>query len=288
METHVKTGLVVEGGGMKCAYSAGILDRFLDEDIHFDYVIGVSAGASNSASYLAKQRGRNLRFYTDHITDKRYFGAYSFLTTGDIFGLDHIYSTLTNSDGADPIDLAEIKRDPAEYEIVVTNAVTGRPEFISKETIHQDEYEVFKATSCIPAVCRARHMNGNAYFDGGLSDPIPVDRAVKMGCKKMVVILSKPRDYVKEPQKMMAFVKLRCRKYPRIIKIVENRHKMYMKRFRKIFELEEQGRAFVFAPSEHLAGGTYKMDPDGNYKLYELGIADFDARREELRKFLES
>lgn len=96
----MKTGLVVEGGGMKCAYSAGILDRFLDEHITFDYCIGVSAGSANVASYLAGQRGRNLRFYVDHLHEPGYMGVKNLLRTGQFFGLQYIYQTLTNSDGA--------------------------------------------------------------------------------------------------------------------------------------------------------------------------------------------
>ena len=99
----MKTGLVVEGGGMKCAYSAGILDKFLDDDITFSYCIGVSAGAANTLSYLAGQRGRNLRFYTEHLSDPRYLSVRSLVHTGNLFGLQYIYGTLTNSDGADPL-----------------------------------------------------------------------------------------------------------------------------------------------------------------------------------------
>lgn len=82
-----KTGLIVEGGGMKCAYSAGILDAFIDENITFDYAIGVSAGSANVASFLAGQRERNLRYYTDWIKDPGYFGIKSFIKTGNLFGL---------------------------------------------------------------------------------------------------------------------------------------------------------------------------------------------------------
>ena len=90
-----KIGLIVEGGGMKCAYSAGILDAFIDENITFDYAIGVSAGSANVASFLAGQRGRNLRYYTDWIKDPGYFGVKSFIKTGNLFGLQHIYGDMT-------------------------------------------------------------------------------------------------------------------------------------------------------------------------------------------------
>jgi len=118
----MKIGLVVEGGGMKCAYSAGILDKFLDDHIQFDYCIGVSAGAANTLSYLAGQRGRNLRFYTEHLSDPRYLSVHSLIRTGSLFGLQYIYGTLTNSDGKDPIDYDAIMKNPAEFYMPATNS----------------------------------------------------------------------------------------------------------------------------------------------------------------------
>ena len=115
MEKHKKIGLVVEGGGMKCAYNAGILDAFLDHKITFDYCIGVSGGSGNVASYIAGQRGRNLRFFTDHIHYPKYFGLKSLLRTGNLFGLEYIYAELTNSTGKDPLDFAAIMKNPTEY-----------------------------------------------------------------------------------------------------------------------------------------------------------------------------
>ncbi len=114
-DTRKKIGLVVEGGGMKCAYGAGIMDAFLDEGITFDYCIGVSGGSGNVASYLAGQRGRNLRFFTDHIHSPDYFGLKSLLKTGDLFGLEYIYGDLTRRDGEDPLDFPALMKNPSEY-----------------------------------------------------------------------------------------------------------------------------------------------------------------------------
>ena len=130
-----KTGLVVEGGGMKCAYSAGILDRFLDEGIRFDYVIGVSAGSANAASYLAGQRGRNKRFYTDHIHEPEYFGFRNFIKKGNLFNLYYIYDTLTAEGGGDELDLAAVKENPAEFVITATDAETGKPPYFTKDDL---------------------------------------------------------------------------------------------------------------------------------------------------------
>ena len=142
-----KIGLVVEGGGMKCAYNAGILDAFLDAGISFDYCIGVSAGSGNLASYLAGQRGRNLRFFTEHIHSPRYFGLKSLMKTGDLFGLQYIYGELTCAEGQDPLDFNAFMKNPAEYEAVVTNALTGKPEYFGREMMKQDEYRLIMASS---------------------------------------------------------------------------------------------------------------------------------------------
>lgn len=199
MKRH-KTGLVVEGGGMKCAYNAGILDAFLESGITFDYCIGVSAGAGNLASYLAGQHGRNFRFFTEHIHTPEYFGLRSLLKTGDLFGLQYIYGTLTYSNGQDPLEYEAIMRNPTQYEAVVTNAETGRAEYYGKEQFHPNDYRLVMASSAIPVVCHPVQLNGVKYYDGGLSDAITVYRAMEQGCDRLVVILSKPWEYRRKPQ----------------------------------------------------------------------------------------
>lgn len=282
-----RIGLVVEGGGMKCAYSAGILDRFLDDHVTFDYAIGVSAGASSTASYLAGQRGRNLRFYTTHIHEKGYFGIGSFLKTGDLFGLDYIYRDLTNSDGADPLDFPALMKNPADYEVVASNANTGKPAYFDKSVMKQDDYIQIIASCCLPAACRPRIIDNVPYYDGGVSDPLPADRALTHGgCEKVVVIMTKPRDFEKKPEGMKAVYHHRCRMYPEIVKLLDNRHTTYMEHFRHIFDLEKEGKAFVLCPSEHLKMSTYAMDAEANQKLYDLGVSDYNEKAAALKAFL--
>lgn len=286
MRTEIKYGLVVEGGGMKCAYNAAILDRFLDEGITFDYCIGVSAGSGNLVSYLAGQRGRNLRFFTEHIHDPEYFGLRSLLKTGDLFGIQHIYGDLTRADGKDPLDFPAFLNNPTEYEAVVTNALTGRPEYFGKEAMKQDDYRLIMASSAIPAVCHPVELNGVPYFDGGLTDAIPVRRALEKGCDRLVVILSKNRDYVKKPQGMRPLYRLACRRYPRIVEALNRRHTVYNQNFQEVFALEQAGTAFVLAPSEPLHVGIYSMKEEAERALYDLGLQDFAAQKENLQNFL--
>lgn len=273
---------------MKCAYNAGILDAFIDEQITFDYCIGVSAGAGNLASYLAGQKERNLRFFTDHIHSSNYFGLKSLLKTGDLFGLRYIYGDLTRSDGKDPLDFAAFMSNPAEYQAVVTNALTGKPEYFGREMMRQDDYRLIMASSAIPVVCRPVMLNGVPYFDGGLTDAIPVRHALEQGCGKLVVILSKNRGYVRKPQGLQPLYRQICRKYPSIVDAIARRHIVYNANLKEVFELERAGVAFVFAASEPINVGTYSMKAELERELYEFGLRDFAAQRKDMMDFMAS
>ena len=282
-----KTGLVVEGGGMRCAYSAGLLDRFMENGITFDYCIGVSAGSANTASYVAGQKGRNIRFYTEHVDDPRYFGLRSFLKTGDIFGLEYIYGDLTNSGGKDPIDYQAIMDSPMEFKIVATNAFTGEPEYFDKTQMIKDDYRHIMASCAIPAACRPVEVEGNKYYDGGVADSIPVQRALDDGCEKLIVILSKPKDFVRKRQSLRPVYSVMCHKYPKIIKEINTRHIAYKEQKDFVAELERQGRAFVFAPDDSVSVSTFNMDIKKERQLYDMGLAHFDSRFEEFAQFME-
>lgn len=116
---------------------------------------------------------------------------------GDLFGLEYIYGTLTNSDGKDPIDYSAIQKNPAQFELVATKAVSGQPVYLDKSIMKQDDYRAIMASSAIPAACHPIKINGQAYYDGGVSDALPCKRALEQGCDKLVVITSKPRDFQK-------------------------------------------------------------------------------------------
>ncbi|MCR5785986.1 MAG: patatin family protein [Eubacterium sp.] len=282
----MKLGLVVEGGGMKCAYGAAILDRMLDLKINPDYAIGVSAGSANLASFLAGQRERNLRFYERHMHDKAYFGPISFAKTGSLFNLDFIYSTLSNSDGRDPLDFDAIKRNPSEFKMVATEAQSGLPHYFTKDELYQDDYTCIKASCALPVVCKPIEIDKKQYFDGGVSDAIPVQKALDDGCDKLIVILSKPRSYEKKPEGMKAVYTKLLKKYPQIIIALDNRHIMYKKCFSETFELEKEGKALVFAMSREMKMSTYSMDEFNNLKLYAMGLSDFEAKKDELLSFI--
>lgn len=282
----MKTGLIVEGGGMKCAYCAGILDKFLDDAVSFDYCSGVSAGAANTLSYLAGQRGRNLRFYTVHTKDPRYLGVRSFLRTGNLFGLQHIYGTLTNSDGGDPLDYEAVMKNPSEFYMPATDAATGKPHYFSKSDIVKDDYRTVMATCALPVFCRPVEVDGHYYYDGGVSDSIPIQFALDHGCEKLVVILSKPRSFVRQPEKYRAVYSRVLRKYPATVEAIDRRYLSYRAAIEQLNSLEKEGVALVFAPSRDLKLSTFSKDAAKEQELYDLGLEDYEAGKAALQKFI--
>lgn len=282
----MKTGLVVEGGGMKCAYSSGVLDVFMENGITFDYVNGVSAGCACAASFLAGQRERNRRFYSIHSMSKKYAGIENLIKTGSFFGLDYIYSTLTNEDGADPLDFDAMEANPAEFEVVATDAETGHAVYFDKKDMRKNDYAEIKASCSLPVMSRPQLVGGREYFDGGVSDSLPIQRAWEKGVRRAVVIFSKPEGFIKQPEGHRVIYTLALRKYPAIIYRLNHRHEFYNRQITKIRQMRDEGKVLTFSPRADIEVSTYKVDQDVMEELYENGREDAGRRVDELKEFL--
>ncbi|MCR5396439.1 MAG: patatin family protein [Lachnospiraceae bacterium] len=282
----MKTGLIVEGGGMKCAYSAGVLDGFLDENISFDYCIGVSAGAANSASFLAGQRERNKRFYCEHSKDPEYFGVRSFIKTGNLFGLDYIYGTLTEEGGKDPLDFDAMMKNDTEFEYPATEVETGKPRYFTKTDLAPNDYRPIKATCALPVASRAVEIEGKFYYDGGVSDSIPIWRSLEKGCEKVVVIMSKPQGYEMEPQGHRRIYSRVLRKSPNIVNDLNHRHEVYNAQLRQVLQMEKEGKAMVYFTPKLEKMSTYSIDTTVAEMLYQSGLYDAKESMDRLKEFL--
>jgi len=267
-----KIGLIDVGGGMRGIYGAGVLDHFLEHGVRFDYCIGVSAGAANIASFLAGQRGRNYRFYTRHSFDKRYMGVGNLLRTGSFFGLDFIYDTLTNR--VDPIDYDALMSTESELRVVATDAQTGQAKYFSNRDVRRGDLRILAASCALPAMCRPVKIGEHEYFDGGAADPVPVDTAVDEGCEKLVVILTKPLDFIKRRERCRLMYRTMLWKYPRVVQALDERHTAYMRSVEELRRLEREGRAVIIAPSRELGMGTASRDPGLLDRMYALGQRD--------------
>ena len=261
------------GGGMRGIYGAGVTDCFLDNNIEFDYCIGVSAGSANLASFLAKQRGRNYKFYTEFAMRKEYMGIDSFLKNGSFFNLEYVYSVLSNSDGECPLDYEAMMNNKSDFVVVATDAVTAEPAYFYKNSFQKDNYAAVKASSTVPVANKPYFLNGRAYFDGGVSDPVPFEKAFADGCGKVIVILTKPRDFIKKPERMQKVMKLELSRYPNIYNKIRDRHNIYNNSVKKLFEYEKEGKAIVLAPDDlngmNMTTKNHKILDDIYNKGYE-------------------
>jgi predicted patatin/cPLA2 family phospholipase len=280
-----KIGLVVEGGGMRGIYGCGVLDAFLENSISFPYGIGVSAGSANLASFIAEQEGRNYRFYTNYAFDERYMGFKNFVDTGSFFGMDFIYTELNEE--IDPINYEKLLNNDMEYYVVAVDAVTGLPVYFSKEDIAKFRGDVFKASSAVPAMCKPIEIDGKLYFDGGISDAIPVKRAFADGCDKIVAILTRPNGYIKKPEAGKAIYSEMLKEYPAIVKAMNVRHFIYNTTLKYILKLEEEGKALVFRPDNPDGVNIITRNKEQLVTLYNEGKLDAEARLDELKAFME-
>lgn len=266
-------GIVDVGGGLRGIFGAGIFDYCLDKGIQFDYCIGVSAGSANIASYLGNQRGRNYQFYMEYTFRKEYMSLHNFLHRGSYIDLDYGYGTLSNRDGENPLDYEAIQCSESVMKVVALNALTGETVYFDKSDLVQDDYAILKASSCLPVVCRPTSVKGNPCYDGGIADPVPVQKALDDGCDRVVVILTRPRDFVRVPEKDARFARLLKRRYPKAAERLACRYSTYNDEVKLAKEYEKQGRVLILAPDGCCGMKTLTKDKAGMQEMYEQGYA---------------
>ncbi len=268
----MKTGLVLEGGGMRGIYTVGVLDVFLDHQINFDYIIGVSAGAGNAASYISHQRGRGYHVDTAYVKDKRYIGIDPLLHKKSMFGLDFIYDTIPQE--LDPFDYDAFHADKSEFVTVVTDAETGKAVYFGKEHIIGKDFTVMKASAALPMFTPPVEYQGKKYFDGGAADSIPVERALQDGCDRLVIVLTRKRGYVKKPESMKSVYARMLKDYPHMIETLDNRHIVYNASLERCYELEKEGKAVIIAPEYPLVVDKFSTDTEKLEHCYMEGMRD--------------
>lgn len=274
------TGLILEGGGMRGVYTAGVLEYFAQHDIHFPYIIGVSAGACMAASFLSEQQGRNRTVSIDYVNDKRYLSFSNFIRKGELFGMDFIFDEIPNT--LVPLDVNKIISGKEEFVIVTTNCETGEPMYFYKEDYDaQTLGKLLRASSSIPFFADAVKHDGKYMLDGGIVDPIPIIKAESDGLTKNVVVLTKPRGYYKKESRMSTIINYK--KYPKVDERMKIRYKHYNERLDYIFEQEKKGNVVVIAPSENPGVGRTTRNTEKLEKLYELGFNDAKEQYEAVK-----
>ena len=280
----IEAGLVVEGGGMRGVYTAGVLDYFMEKNLYFDDCYGVSAGACHISSYVSKQIGRSIKVTLDYINDKRYCSVNSLIKTGDMFGVEMLYDLIPNK--LELYDYDTFNKFKGNFYSVVTNCKTGKAEYIKIKDMKKDIIAV-RASSSLPLLSRIVEINGKEYLDGGITDSIPIKKSIKDGHKKNVVILTRDKTYRKSKPKFLSLLKFKYKKYPNLVKAIENRYKIYNETLDFIEEEKAKNKVFIIQPKLPVKISRIEKDKDKLKELYDQGYEDAKEIYEDLMKFLE-
>ncbi|MBQ8117326.1 MAG: patatin family protein [Lachnospiraceae bacterium] len=279
-------GLVLEGGGMKGIYTAGVLDLFLDKELEFSSIYGVSAGACHLCSYVSKQRGRARDISLDYLDSKYYCGVQSLLTTGNLFNVDMCYHTIP--DYLYPFDHDTYLQYKGKAYSVVTNVETGQAEYLRLRDLRKDIIKV-QASASLPLVSNMVKIGGKLYLDGGMADSIPIRRSIVDGNRKSVVVMTKEVGYRRKPidKAQLALIKVRYAKYPRLVEAMEHRHQTYNECLDYIDQLEKKGKIFVIRPQKASEVARIEHDRAKMEKLYEQGYEEAKECFDPLMEYLE-
>ncbi len=281
----MKTGLLLEGGGMRGLYTAGILDVFMENNIKIDGIIGVSAGALFGMNYKSKQKGRVLRYNKKYAKNRDYMGFYSLLTTGNIMNEDFCFNRIVNE--LDPVDFETYRNSPIEFYAVVTNVETGKPEYIKLDDLENKEsLEYLRASGSMPFVSKPVIISNKKYLDGGISDSIPIEKIMSMGYDKIIVVLTRQAGYQKKKSNSM-LPKIYYKQYPKFVETIENRYKKYNEEVEKVEELEKQGKVFLIRPSKLIKIKRVEKDCNKIQEMYDLGQKDAIDNLEKLKQYLD-
>ena len=281
----MKTGIVLEGGAIRTIFSSGVCDALLPGNIMTDYVIGVSAGIAYGVSYVSRQIGRNLDIMVNYVNDKRYMGMSNLLRRNNraYFGLDFVFGEIPNR--LIPFDYDTFYAYPGVVEAAVTNLDTGRAEYFPVDRSDRN-FTILQATCAMPLLFPIFRIDGKPCLDGGAADAIPFDRAFEMGCDRVIVVLTRERSFRRQPEKLQPLMDLAYRKYPRFCDTMRRRADTYNAAREKLFALEQEGKALLFAP--HSTQGFHRTERDVA-KIRALWQDGYDAgmaRLDEVRAFL--
>ena len=278
-----KIGLILEGGGRRGIYTAGVLDFFIYKNIKVDWVVGVSAGGCHAASYLSKQYNRAFRTNIDYLDDKDYISFKNLIKNGSIFGMDLMFNKIPNE--LYPYDYETFNKSKSKFIVVATNCDTGKAEYFQLNDMKKDI--IYLQASCsIPMFANIVEINGFKLLDGGVSDSIPIEYALKQGCNKNIVILTRDKTYIKSKVKFLSLVKRKYKKYPKLVKSIANRHLKYNKTLNLIKSLEEKNEIFVIQPKYPVKVSQVEKNKDKLIKLYNDGYNDAKNSYEKIIEFI--
>ena len=277
-----KTGLVLEGGGMRGLYTAGVIDAMLDMAFQPDVICGTSAGAAFGVNLKSKQRERVIRYNTRFAGDKRYISIESYLKTGDMINVPFAYDLLPRE--LDPFDNDTYCTTPTEFFATVTNMRTGKAEYIRIDDGWK-QMDAIRASASLPFLSRPVQIGSDTYLDGGIVDNIPLTKCQEEGCNKIIVVLTRPKGQLVHDH-LEIIGRLWYSKYPKLQHAFRVRNRNYLNRIEEIDRLEQDGQIVVIRPSRLIGVARLEHDPAKLNALYQLGLHDTQTLRPQIEAYL--
>ncbi|MFO7951437.1 MAG: patatin family protein [Bacillota bacterium] len=250
MNNITDTALIFEGGGMRASYTSGFVNIMLENDIYFDYVAGISAGASNSVNYLTRDTERVKKSFVDLVLEPEFGGWRSFLKGEGYFRARYIYEETPYPGAALPLDFEKFKNNPAKLRIGAFELDSARMRYFTRDDIEsiQDLARIVRCSSTLPFFMPPATFQQKTYLDGGLGGGLALDIAKKNGFNKFFVVLTRPRGFRKKPFKIPLLVRAYYRKNPHVADALLTFYQKYNQTLNELEELERAGKAFLAFP----------------------------------------
>lgn len=283
------TGIIDVGGGMKCAYSAGLYDSFLDNGIKFDYYLGVSAGSMNLLSFIAGERGRNIQMYRNSAEGDEYLSVSNFVHTGAYMNYKKVREEVYSDTGDNAFDYNAFFSSGCKFTVSVTDADSGDTVYFDRKNMKDREtlLDIISASCCLPIVSKPQLVDGKYYFDGGLAEPVPFRKAFDDGCDKLVVVMSTSVDKKRERMPGMNIVgPAVLRAYPNVSDVIDDRPVIYNYMIRCLKEYEREGKVIIFSPNDIPGAFSLIKNVDVVNRLYANGFSDGEEYAEKLKEFI--
>lgn len=282
----IKAALVLEGGALRGMYTSGVLDTFLKNNMEFECVAGVSAGALNAMSYISKQPGRSAKINLEYCDDPRYIGRKAFIKNKGIIGYDYLFGDI--SENKVPFDYNSFENTNQRFIIVTTNCEKAETEYLEKSNCN-DLFKAAQASSSMPLASAMVEINNNHYLDGAVTTSIPVKWALEQGYEKIVVVLTRDKTYRKPmlSNKMKKLYKLAYHKYPKLIEKLNTMPERYNKLQEELIDLEKEGKIFIIRPEKEVTVSRLEKDKEKLENLYKEGIAEAEKNLDALKEYLE-
>lgn len=281
-----KIGLVLEGGGLRAAYTAGVLAWFIDHEIDFDFVVGISSGALLAAPFVIQDKSTIQELAVEYAGKKDNIGLTPLFREGNIVGYNYLVDEIINKKLK--VSAEEVRNASTPFEMGIYDLFASETLWMTNKQL-DDDWKFIQAACTLPIAGRAVWINKRRYLDAGLTSMLPIKRSIKFGCEKHIVVTTKTKDFVRKQNSfgLQLLLDLIYCRYPKMRREFRERTGVYYKEKAQVEALEAQGKAIFIRPSKDLGVKRFAGESEQLQKLYDLAYQDMNDQKDEIYSFME-